>query len=167
MTVATATSTLASDHFTVRVTGHSYNVLAPVGSIVSQSPKPGVSVKQGGVISVVTSLGPPPETVPDVGSITAGGCQAATAVLATSHLGSICTTATSLKVKAGGVISYTPTTTAIWGTKVRVVVSAGLPEIPVPPLAGLSQAEVTVALTKAHFAVVVRTASVLGLGPVR
>jgi serine/threonine-protein kinase len=165
MTVATATSTLASDHFTVRVTGHSYNVLVPVGSIVSQSPKSGISLKQGGVISVVTSEGPPPETVPDVGSITAGGCQAATAVLATSHLGAICASATSLKVKAGGVISYTPTTTAIWGTKVQVVISAGLPQILVPNLAGLSQAQVTATLAKAHFAVVFATPQYSGSVP--
>jgi len=154
MTVATATSALVSDHFTVRVSGHSYNALAPVGTIVSQSPKPGVSLKQGSVISVVTSAGPPPVAIPDVGSITAGGCPAATAVLATSHLGAICTSATSLNVKAGGVISYSPTTTAIWGTKVRVVISTGLPLVAVPDLAGLSShAAVRAALAKAHFAV--------------
>ncbi len=158
MTVATATSALVSDHFTVRVTGHSYDVGAPVGSILSQSPKPGASLKQGSVISVVTSAGPPPETVPDVGSLTAGGCQAASAVLATSHLGAICAMATSLKVKAGGVISYSPTTTALWGTKVRVVISTGLPQVAVPNLTGLSKTAVTAALVKVHFAVAFATA---------
>ncbi len=152
MTVATATSTLAPDHFTVRVTGRSYKPLVPVGWIVSQSPKPGVSLKQGSVISVVTSAGPPPEKVPDVSSITAGGCPAVRVVMATVHLATTCTTSTSIDVKAGGVISYTPTTTAIWGSKVHVVISSGLPKVAVPDLAGMSKSAVTSALAKVHLA---------------
>lgn len=153
MTPAAASAMLAADHFKVRVTGHSYNVLAPVGRIVSQAPKAGGSLKQGSTISVVTSAGPPPVTVPDVGSITAGGCPAATAVLATSHLTATCAPATSITVKAGGVISYTPTKTAIWGTKVRVVISTGLPRVTVPDLARLSRSEATAALAREHLAV--------------
>jgi serine/threonine-protein kinase len=152
MTITTASASLASDHFTARVTGHSFSVLAPVGWIVGQSPKAGSTLKQGSVISVVTSDGPPPVTVPDVGSITAGGCPAVTATLAADHLGATCTLATSLSVKDGGVISYEPTTTAVWGTKVHVVISTGLPHVAVPDLAGLSKTEVTTALSKAHLA---------------
>ena len=59
MTAAKATAAVASDHFSVRVTGHAYNLLAPVGSIMSQTPKPGARLKQGSIISVVTSAGPP------------------------------------------------------------------------------------------------------------
>ncbi len=151
LTPAKASATLAADHFTVRVTGHVYNVLAPVGWIVSQLPKAGTSLKQGSIVSVVTSAGPPPVPVPDLGSITAGGCPAVTAVLATSHLKTVCTSSTSITVKAGGVIGYQPTTTAIWGTTVTVVISTGLPQVAVPNLAGLSKNAVSAALSKAHF----------------
>jgi serine/threonine protein kinase/beta-lactam-binding protein with PASTA domain len=157
LTAATATSTLASDHFTVRVTGHRNSVLVPVGWILSQSPKTGTKLKQGSVISVVISAGLPAETVPDLSTIMEGGCPAVTATLALGHLGSSCTSATSIGVKAGGVISYEPTTTAIWGTKVHVVISTGLPHVAVPNLAGMSKAEVTSALSKAHLASVFAT----------
>ena len=156
MTAQTASARLASDQFTVRVSGHAYNPLAPVGSILSQSPKAGTTLKQGSTVSVVTSDGPPPVTVPGLGSIL-GGCPAATSVLATAHLGTVCTSATSITVKAGGVISYRPTTTAIWGTKVHVVISTGLPYVAVPDLAGLSKSAVTAALDKRHLAVAFAT----------
>ena len=151
VTPAKASSELAAYHFTVRVSGHSYNVGAPFGSILSQSPKPGSILKQGSIVSVVTSAGPPPVVVPDISSITAGGCPAATAVLSTAHLGTVCSSATSITVKAGGVIGYDPTRTAIWGKKVHVVISAGLPDVALPDLAGLTKSAVSAALVRAHF----------------
>jgi serine/threonine protein kinase/beta-lactam-binding protein with PASTA domain len=150
LTPAAATASLASDHFHVKVSGHAYNVTAPLGTIISQSPNPGHVLKQGSTISVVTSEGPPPVSVPNLSTITAGGCPAAKDVLTQSHLVGACTSASSLSVKAGGIVSYKPTGTVKWGSTVNVVVSSGLPFEPVPNLAGMNKAEATSALAAVH-----------------
>jgi serine/threonine-protein kinase len=114
---------------------------------------------QGKTISVVTSLGPPPVPVPALASITAGGCPAVTAVLSSGHLKPLCAYDTSISVKDGGVISFTPDVkTAIWGTTIRVVISTGLPQVAVPDIAGMSKDELTNALNVAHFTVAFGTA---------
>ena len=150
LTPATAATALASDHFHVKVTGHSYSLKAPAGSIISQTPAKGHLLKQGSTISVVTSYGLPPVGVPDLSRITAGGCAAATDVLTSSHLVAVCSQATSLSVKAGGVIAYQPKGSVLWGSKVQVVISTGLPLEVVPDLAGMSKSEVISALTAVH-----------------
>lgn len=152
MTPATATASLASDHFHVKVSGHAYNVTAPLGTIISQSPKPGHVLKQGSTISVVTSEGPPRVSVPNLSTITAGGCPAAKDVLTQAHLVGACTSASSLTVKAGGIVSYTPTGTVKWGSTVKVVVSSGLPFETVPNLTGMNKADATSALAAVHLA---------------
>ena len=152
LTPAAATASLASDHFHVKVSGHAYNVTAPLGTIISQSPKTGHVLKQGSTISVVTSAGPPPVSVPNLSTITAGGCPAAKDVLTQAHLVGACTSASSLSVKAGGIISYTPTGTVKWGSTVHVVVSSGLPFETVPNLTGMNKADATSALEDAHLA---------------
>jgi serine/threonine-protein kinase len=70
--------------------------------------------------------------------------------LTQDHLVGACTSASSLSVKTGGIISYTPTGTVKWGSTVNVVVSTGLPFEPVPNLAGMNQTDATTALAAVH-----------------
>jgi serine/threonine protein kinase/beta-lactam-binding protein with PASTA domain len=157
LTKTSATTVVAKDHFNVKITGTTYDVKAPKGTIVSQSPKPGSVLKQGTTITVVASAGPPPVNVPNLQLITSGGCGAAKAALADDHLGATCAYETSITVKAGAVVSYTPTTQVLYGGNVNVLISTGLPQVAVPNLAGKSKAEATAALTTAKFAVAVGT----------
>ena len=152
MTEAEATRAVAKDRFHVRVTGRTYNITAKTGTILTQTPAKGRLLVKGGTISVVTSAGPPPVRVPNLAAVT-GGCQNVTSVLGAVHLAASCTTTTSLTVKAGSVISYSPNTSATYGTTVKVVVSTGLPMVPVPDLAGLSKTQATTTLEGDHFRV--------------
>ncbi len=138
LTVARADARLRSDHLSVQVTGHRSSMTVPSGSIVRQIPASGTSLKQGTVVSVVVSTGPPPVAVPDLTQVT-GGCSGAAALLtsATLKLGS-CRSRTSTQVGAGGIISYRPTGQAPEGSPVDVVVSSGPPMVTVPSLAGIS-----------------------------
>lgn len=148
LTASEAAGAVSKDGFHVTVTGHRYDVKAPSGSIVSQDPVAGKAMKRGARISVVTSAGPPPVNVPSLASVT-GGCPSVKTVLASVNLVAVCSETTSITVKAGQVISYSPRTTAIYGTKVGVVVSTGLPQVAVPNLSGMDKAQATAAL-EAH-----------------
>ncbi len=161
LTKTSATTAVAKDHFNVKITGTTYDVKAPKGTIVSQSPKPGAVLKQGTTIKVVASAGPPPVNVPNLQLITSGGCGAAKAVLADDHLVANCTNETSITVKAGAVISYAPTTQVLYGGGVNVLISTGLPQVAVPNLAGMSKTVATADLKGAHFAVAVGPSAVL------
>ena len=155
LTQPNAAAAVTRYHFRVRTTAHAYDVSAPVGTIISQDPHGGSRLRQGKTISVTTSAGPPPVRIPELSTITAGGCPAVTAVLAAAHLKAVCATSTSITVKAGGVIGYQPTTSALWGSAVRVVISSGLPQVKVPDLSGMSQTQAESTLTQAHFSAVI------------
>jgi serine/threonine-protein kinase len=71
-------------------------------------------------------------------------------VLKQAHLFAVCTNATSISVKTGGVIGFQPTGTVKWDSKVNVVISTGLPEVAVPNLTGMDQAQAKNALAGVH-----------------
>ena len=168
LTAAKATATLAADHFSVRVSGHEYNVLAPVGWIVSQTPKPGTTLKQGSTISVVTSSGPPPVSVPDVGTITAGGCPAVKATLRGGpprdylHVGDVYHASRPEELSATSRPRLpSGDRTSRWSSR-RGSLKWSFPTWP-----GCPRARSTAALAKAHLAVGLRHAPVLGHGACR
>ncbi len=78
-----ARAAAAKDHFTLRVESGQKSITVGNGVIISQSPKAGKVLKQGAVLSVVPSLGPPAVAVP---SLTGMNCTQATVALTNAHL---------------------------------------------------------------------------------
>lgn len=154
LTPAAAQAVISKDHFHLKVTGHTTSITAPTGTIITQTPAVGHRLAQGKTISVITSSGLPSVAVPPLAGITAGGCPAVTEVLNQSKLKTTCSTHTSITVKAGGVISYQPTSSVLYGSTIKVVISTGLPQVAVPNLTGMSQTQITNALNAAHFTAV-------------
>ena len=63
------------------------SITVAAGDVVSQSPKPGVSQKEGSTVSVVLSSGKPDVTVPSLAGMT---CAQAAAALQSAHFESVC-----------------------------------------------------------------------------
>lgn len=144
-TTGTATTTLRADHLTLRVVGHRSSVTVPAGHVIRQIPAAGTSLKEGSVVGVVLSSGPPPVTVPSLGSVT-GDCTAVSSILAAAHLHADCTHQSSTSVAAGSVIDWSPKHEAPLGSAVHVVVSSGPPMETIPSLTGSTCDGATTAL---------------------
>jgi serine/threonine protein kinase/beta-lactam-binding protein with PASTA domain len=145
LTPAQATARVHGDRFHVRVAGQRPSTTVASGLIVSQTPGPGTSLKEGGTVSVVVSTGPPPVPVPSLAAVT-GDCPAVAAALKAANLNSVCTHANSTTVKSGTVISWTPTGRATEFSTVTVVVSSGPPTETIPSLTGSTCTGATTAL---------------------
>jgi eukaryotic-like serine/threonine-protein kinase len=145
LTPTRASALLRPDQLHLRVVGHRFSTTVTSGRILRQIPGPGTSLKEGSPVSVVVSSGPPPVPVPSLAALT-GDCPAVVATLKAAHLVPVCTHANSTTVKAGAVISSTPTGTAIEFSTVHVVVSSGPPTETIPPLTGSTCAGATTAL---------------------
>ncbi len=144
-TQATAAKTLHREHFALRVVGHRYSATVADGHVLSQSPVPGTSLKEGSTVKLVLSAGPPPVSVPSLQSVT-GGCAQATSTLAAVGLHASCTSQSSTSVKSGSIVSWTPKVTAPLGSTVQVVVSSGPPVETIPSLTGSTCQGATTAL---------------------
>jgi serine/threonine-protein kinase len=138
---AAARQALRPIHAALRVGGQVYDASAAAGTVIAQRPAAG-RVRQGSAVTVTLSRGPQPVPVPAV----AGKSQAdATTALTAAglKLGAV-TTATSLTVAAGSVISSSPDQgTVLPGQTVDLVVSSGKPTVPVPSLSGTGAASYT------------------------
>jgi serine/threonine-protein kinase len=145
LTVAQATQAVHSDKFHLTVAGHRSSTTLPTGRIIRQIPGPGTVLKQGSTVSVVVSTGPPTIAVPSLAAIT-GDCPAVVAALKAAHLAAACTHANSTTVKAGTVISWTPTGHATEFSTVQVTVSSGPPTETIPSLTGSTCAAATALL---------------------
>jgi serine/threonine-protein kinase len=108
------------------------------GDIVSQSPKAGVSAKEGTTVTVVVSDGPPNVTVPSLAGMT---CAQATNALAAAHFKSVCGTGAYNNNVVAGVLdiwtigSTQNPTKAPYGATITLVPSLGhepatVPQIP-------------------------------------
>jgi serine/threonine-protein kinase len=108
------------------------------GDIVSQSPKAGVSVKEGSTVTVVVSDGPPNVTVPSLAGMT---CAQASTALTAAHFKSVCAPgAYNNNVQAGVLDIWTIGSTqnptkAPYGATITLVPSLGhepatVPQIP-------------------------------------
>jgi serine/threonine-protein kinase len=151
LTMVQARAAAAKDHFTLHVEPgvKSITVLQP-GVIIAQSPKPGKVLKEGSTLNVVPSLGPPPVTVP---SLTGMTCATAIATLQHIHLVGTCATAQySSTVQNSFLISWTPPTSAPYGSTVTLVPSAGHAPVAVPTIPqGYTFGEAQAALQVAGF----------------
>jgi serine/threonine-protein kinase len=86
-TVAEARTTLTKVHMTLAEGTPVKSITVGSGHIVSQTPKAGVSVKEGTTVTVVVSNGKPDVTVPSLSGMT---CAQAVQALAAAHFKSVC-----------------------------------------------------------------------------
>lgn len=137
-----AREALAADHFRLVVAHGVKSTAVKSGSVVSQDPATGTSLKQGDVVTVVPSSGLPVVTVPDL-------------------KGNTCTGAEKLLVRAGlkylcpALLAYTDTvpktqvinwsysgsssldpTKALWGGEIKIAISEGRAPVMVPYFTG-------------------------------
>jgi hypothetical protein len=122
----------------------------PTGDVISQAPGAGTNVAPGSAVTIVVSLGAL-VLVPDVAALSQANAEAAI-VGAGLVVGSVIT-ANSNTVPTGDVISQAPSAGTIMapGSAVIIVVSLGasvpvVPVVPVPDVAGLSQANAEAAI---------------------
>ncbi len=147
---AATTAITAVDNLTVGTVTQAYSNTVAAGIVISQNPVSGTAVNIGSTVSLVVSLGKP--VVPNVVDMTQAA--ATTAITAVDNLtvGTV-TQAYSDTVAAGLVISQNPIggTQVNTGSAVDIVVSLGLPVIPV--VTGQAQAAAQAAITAATFTV--------------
>ncbi len=153
MTAAGAEAVLLGADLTLGAVTEVNSDTVPAGQVMGQSPAPGVEVLEGTAVAVTVSLGPLPVAVPNV----TGMAQAAAAA-ALSGAGLAAgpvSESYSATVPAGSVISQNPAagTLVLPGAAVALEVSKGpapAGDIPVPNLAGMTQAQAGAALTAAE-----------------
>jgi serine/threonine-protein kinase len=157
-TVAQAQAAVADDRFTVRESSHQFDITVPAGQIISQRPAsapahgPPVTAKEGLVISVVVSTGPPPVTFPDL--TTFSSCSDAIKALQALHLVGVCPVANeqySDTAPAGTILGSTPSGTAPYGSTVVIATSKGHQPVAIPSVAGDSYSDAAAALQGAGF----------------
>ena len=157
-TVAQAQAAVARDRFTVRESSHQFDITVPAGQIISQRPAsapahgPPVTAKEGLVISVVVSTGPPPVTFPDL--TTFSSCSDAIKALQALHLVGVCPVANeqySDTAPAGTILGSTPSGTAPYGSTVVIATSKGHQPVAIPDVGGDSYSDAAAALQGAGF----------------
>jgi eukaryotic-like serine/threonine-protein kinase len=122
---------------------------APAGEVVGFEPPAGTPLKRGQKVTVVVSLGRAPVAIPDIAGLSV---QAATANL--EELGFVVQRGPdgrSPNVAKGEVMGIAPAASAgpqPYGSTVTLTVSAGLPQVKVPDLTGMTEAQATAALQK-------------------
>jgi eukaryotic-like serine/threonine-protein kinase len=130
-----ARAAAAKDHFTLHVENGQKSITVGNGIIISQSPKVGKVLKQGAVLSVVPSIGPPAVAVP---SLTGMNCTQATVALTNAHLKGGCIAGQySDTVATGFAISWSydgaqNPQTAPYGSIIDIVPSLGHGPVAVP-----------------------------------
>jgi eukaryotic-like serine/threonine-protein kinase len=87
LTMAEAQAAVAKVHMSLKVEAPVKSITLAAGTVVSQNPKALTSEKEGTVISVVPSAGPPIVAVPLQGGMT---CATATAALQQDHFKAVC-----------------------------------------------------------------------------
>ncbi len=128
MTVAEATTALATVGMVVGTQTQQPNQFAPVGTVLSQSPSLGAVATPGGAVNLVLSSGPAPVAVPNVVGLTESAAR--TAITGAGLRVGTVTRQTSTAVASGNVISQSPAaaTQALTGSSVDFVVSSGAPQ---------------------------------------
>jgi eukaryotic-like serine/threonine-protein kinase len=135
--LAQAKADVAKVHMDLRVGPPVKSITVNAGSVVSQSPKPGVSQKEGSTVTVVLSGGKPDVTVP---SLTGMTCAQAAAALQSAHFQSVCAPgAYNDNIQAGvldlwSIGSTQNPTTAPYGATITLVPSLGHSPATVPSI---------------------------------
>jgi serine/threonine-protein kinase len=138
LTVAEARTSLAKVHMNLAEGQPVKSITVGSGDIVSQSPKAGVSSKEGTTVTVVVSDGPPNVSVPNLSGMT---CPQAANALTAAHFKSVCAPgAYNNNVQAGVLDIWTIGSTqnptkAPYGATITLVPSLGhepatVPQIP-------------------------------------
>jgi eukaryotic-like serine/threonine-protein kinase len=148
LTQAQAESKVAAAGLSLVVTGQVSSTTAATGTIISENPPAGTKARSGSQVGVVVSTGVPDRTVP---SVTGVSFEAASSTIASAGLvvGKV-TRQNSTTFPAGTVISQSPSAgvQAPEGSAVNVVVSAGIAQVTVPVVTGVSEATAKDRLTK-------------------
>jgi beta-lactam-binding protein with PASTA domain len=125
LTQAAATISIANAGLTVGTVTTASSTTVPAGSVISQTPVAGTQVATGSAVALVVSSGVPQVATPNVVGLTQG---AATTAIANAGLtvGAI-TTASSITVPAGSVITQNPVAGTVLpaNSAVALVVSSG------------------------------------------
>ena len=157
MTQAEAESTVVAAGYTVGQIIMQNNEAIEAGIVLGQIPEQHDALAAGSSVDIIVSASPVGTeliAVPDVAGLTQADAEAA---IAGASLNSSATTAFSDTVPAGFVISQNPAagTDVASGSVVSLVVSAGPAPvtIPVPDVAGLTQAAAETAITNAGLTV--------------
>jgi serine/threonine-protein kinase len=135
LTLDQARAAAAKDHFTLHVENGQKSITVGNGVIISQSPKVGKVLKQGAILSVVPSIGPPAVAVPSLAGM---NCTQATVALTNAHLKGGCVAGQYSDTVATGVAitwSYDGAQdpqTAPYGSIIDIVPSLGHGPVPVP-----------------------------------
>ncbi|HEX4174703.1 MAG TPA: PASTA domain-containing protein [Acidimicrobiales bacterium] len=138
MTVGEARTSLAKVHMNLAEGQPIKSITVGSGDIVSQSPKAGVSVKEGTTVTVVVSDGPPDVSVPNLSGMT---CPQASNALTAAHFKSVCAPGAYNNNVTAGVLdiwtigSTQNPTKAPYGATITLVPSLGhepatVPQIP-------------------------------------
>jgi eukaryotic-like serine/threonine-protein kinase len=140
LTQAQAQARLSSAGLSLVVAGQVASTTAATGTVVSENPKAGSRTRSGAQVGVVICTGVPERTVP---SVTGVSFEAASSTIASAGLvvGKV-TRENSTTFPAGTVISQSPSAgeRASSGSAVNVIVSAGIEQVTVPVLTGVSEA---------------------------
>ena len=137
LTMAQARAAVAADHFVLKLDPAVQSTTVATGSIISQRPAVGTSLKQGSTVHVVPSAGPPPVTIP---SLTGDTCAQAQATLTGLHLTGVCAGGQySSTVTQGQLVTWTfgstaNPTSAPYGSSIALVPSNGHAPVTVPPI---------------------------------
>jgi len=135
LTLTQAKATADKDHFTFKVKKGVKSIPIASGVILTQTPKAGKVIKQGSVLAVVPSLGPPAVAVPPLTGLT---CATAAVALQNAHLKGACVTAQYDNNVANSLLiswSYggkTRPKKAPYGATLDMVPSKGHQPVPVP-----------------------------------
>jgi serine/threonine-protein kinase len=134
---AAAVQSLRRLHFDLVVSRQVFDEEQPAGVVLSQTPPPGTSLREGADVRVVVSKGAAPRPVPELTGATEEAARAAIAAAGLTVVDPV-STERNEDVPAGTVISWSPTGIVDKGAPVELVVSAGPPLRLVPKLIGLS-----------------------------
>jgi eukaryotic-like serine/threonine-protein kinase len=152
-----ASAQLGALGYTVQLAPGQRSLTVPKGNVLAVDPPVGTSLKEGEVVTLVPSLGPPPVGVPDVSGETLTDAQSALqdAKLAPGTVHQIY----SNTVASGKVIRQEPADgTAPQGSAVELWVSKGHAPVPVPAVIGKTQDKAEKLLRTAGLIPVVQTA---------
>jgi serine/threonine-protein kinase len=170
-TVEAARERLSDIGFAVRIADGQYSDRVPQDRVLRVQPEAGTSLELGDTVTIVPSLGPPPVKAPKVVGMT---LEKATAALERTGLeSSVARRRFHDEVPEGRVIEQLQTGMVPAGSTVELIVSKGHAPVPVPAVAGSTEAEATEILRAAGFSVTTETAfsnrvdrgSVIGVSP--
>ena len=135
--VAQAKASVDKVHMTLKEGKPVTSITVAAGDVVQQSPKPGVSQKEGSTVTVVLSSGKPDVTVPSLSGMT---CAQAATALDSAHFQSVCAPGTYSNTVPAQVLvlwsigSTQDPTKAPYGSTITLVPSAGHEPATVPSI---------------------------------